>query len=108
MLGVGLPPGGDQHRVDVVGGNQVRPGRVHPGAAGPLGHRGRPGTVHVGHRGDPCPGEHPGEPADVILADHADPDGAHPDRHRAAPIPSPRRYRRVRSATGLGTLRSTG
>ena len=61
VLLVGRAPGGDHHGVDAVVADQVLPGLVHAGATGQPGrHRLGPVEVDVGHRGDPCPGQHRG------------------------------------------------
>ena len=56
------------------------------------------GRVDVGHRDDVHPGQHLGQPPDVVLADHAGADDPDPDRHRCSPpvpsgspMPRPRR-----------------
>ena len=98
VLLVRLAPGADDHRVHAVGGDQLLAGAEDLRVPQPGRDRAGPLDVDVGHRDDVHPGQHPGQPADVVLADHADPDDAHPDGHTGlpsavptVPIPTPRR-----------------
>ena len=112
LLLVGRAPGGDQDRVDAIVRDEAGRRLVHGGAG--QARRDLPGTllVDVVHRADDAAGEHVGDPADVVLADHPHPDDADADRgvggevgggnrrpHRrrsfgyssSAPTPTPRR-----------------
>ena len=65
----------------VVGLDQFLTGRVGQRAGDPVGDPLGLVEIDVGDRGDPGTGEHRGQPADVVLADHADADHSDVDCH---------------------------
>jgi hypothetical protein len=71
--------GGDQHGVDVVGGDDLVTVGVDAGAAGRARHRRRALRVDVRHRGHPRAADAGGDRADVRAAHHPGADDAHPD-----------------------------
>jgi hypothetical protein len=83
------PPGGDDHRVDGVGGDQVvAAGQGLRGRQLP-GHGGGAIGVRVGDGDHAAAPRASVEPADVLLADHADPDDPDVQRHDALLDSSP-------------------
>ena len=90
---VGRAPGRDQHRVDVAVRDQVLGGGVSNRAR--QARRDLPGArrVDVVDGRDRPAGEHLGDPADVVLADHPHSDDADADAHgySCSPMPTPRR-----------------
>ena len=93
LLLVRRAPGGDQHRVDVGVRDEVLRRRVHGGAGQARRDLAGAGRVDIGDRHHGPAGEDLGDPADVVLADHAGADHADPDGHEldSPPIPTLRR-----------------
>ena len=91
---MGGAPRGHQYRVDAGVSDEIAGGGVHGGIRQARGHLAGPLGVDVVDRDDGAAGEDLGDPADVVLADHADADHANPDSHEcslSAPMPTLRR-----------------
>ena len=73
---MGRAPGRDEHRVHACVRDEIGGRGVHGRAGQARGHLAGPGRVHVVDRDHGSAGEDLGDPADVVLADHADADDA--------------------------------
>ena len=81
VLLVRRTPGADEDRVDIVGVDQFLTGRVGRRAGNPVGDPLGLVEIDIGDRDDRGPGENRCQPADVVLADHADADDSDVDCH---------------------------
>jgi hypothetical protein len=84
VLLVGGSPGGDEDGVDVLVRDHLGAAGVHDGVLQPGGDLLRQVGIEVGDGGDLRAREHVGDPADVVLADHA---GAHDSDSNCHAIP---------------------
>ena len=89
---MGRAPGCDEDRVDACVPDEILGGRVHDGTGQTGCDLPGSGRVDVVDRDHFPAGEDLGDPADVILADHAGADDANPNGHGySSPMPTPRR-----------------
>jgi len=85
LLLVHRAPGSDKYRVHASVGDEILGAGVHGRSGQARGHLPGTGLLDVVDRHDRSAGERPGDPADVVLADHAGADDANPDGHRGSP-----------------------
>jgi hypothetical protein len=89
VLLVRAAPGGHDDGVDPAIMDQLQAGREHPGTLHAFGHAAGAVHVDVGDGHDLGTGQHLGQPADVILPDHADTDDPDLDDYSCSPFAGP-------------------